>query len=420
MIKCLLVFVTTIILASCHQLLKPDVPDVRWDLFDSSMAQPLKNSTRKKLEGVYTIEGEKKFGPMTALKWSYTIKSKDTVYQLSMFCEEDAAYFICEGKRLDNSILLRGYWRKLTNTETGRARFTITLRDIKGVSDDSISGNNNLSINGVYGSGDSEPDKKLQLKYIRPLYNKRPLEIIGHRGGGRIGDLLPASENSVQLIEMASRLGATGVEIDVQITKDGIPVLYHDSRINDRLTHKAGVRGELKNYTYAELTSEVRLKNDEKIPTLKEALNSIIYNTPIRYVWLDAKDTTRLEIINDLQQEALQAAAAIGRHIEITIGIHDENVFNKFLLLPDFKNIPSLCELEPAYVTTANARIWAPLWTEGLQPEKVQAMKAQGKRAFVWTIDQPKQIKEFMFEGNYDGIVSNYASLVAYYYYTRE
>src|SRR5215218_6985712 len=148
MIKCLLVFVTTVILASCHQLLKPDVPDVRWDLFDSSMARPLKNSTRKKLEGVYTIEGEKKFGPMTALKWSYTIKRKDTVYQLSMFCEEDAAYFICEGKSLDRSILLRCYRRKLTNTETGSARFTITLRDVKGVSDDLIPDNHNVSVNG--------------------------------------------------------------------------------------------------------------------------------------------------------------------------------------------------------------------------------------------------------------------------------
>src|SRR5215217_4633061 len=137
MIKYVLVFVTTVILASCHQLLKPDVPDIRWDLFDSSLAQPLKNSTRKKLEGVYAIEGEKKFGPMAALKWSYTIKSNDTVYHLSMFCEEDAAYFICEGKRLDSAVLLRGYWRKLTNTETGPVRFAITSRDVKTLLDDS-------------------------------------------------------------------------------------------------------------------------------------------------------------------------------------------------------------------------------------------------------------------------------------------
>ena len=94
-----------------------------------------------------------------------------------------------------------------------------------------------------------EPTKKISLKYMRPLYNKTPLEITAHRGGGRNGDLLPASENSVEIIQLAPRLGATGVEIDVQQTRDGVLVLYHDERINDRLTHKTGIRGKLKEYS---------------------------------------------------------------------------------------------------------------------------------------------------------------------------
>jgi glycerophosphoryl diester phosphodiesterase len=38
----------------------------------------------------------------------------------------------------------------------------------------------------------------------------------------------------------------------------------------------------------------------------------------------------------------------------------------------------------------------------------------------VWTVDKTEKMQEFMNEGNYDGMVSNYPSQVAYYYYTRQ
>jgi glycerophosphoryl diester phosphodiesterase len=162
------------------------------------------------------------------------------------------------------------------------------------------------------------------------------------------------------------------------------------------------------------------LKNDEKIPTLENALNSIINKTDLKYVWLDVKDTDYLRKTIELQAKAIKAAAAVNRKIEITIGIHDEDLFKNFIVFPGYQNIPSLCELDTNYVTTMNARIWAPIWTEGLQKEEVQKMQAAGRRVFVWTIDGDKQIREFMNEGGYDGIVSNHPSLVAYYYYTKQ
>jgi glycerophosphoryl diester phosphodiesterase len=422
MFKSLFKLISYFFMASCHKILKPPVPDTTWDIFDSSAARPLPAHAREGLEGVYAIEASEDFGKQAALKWSTLFNSADTTtYYLSFFCEEDAAYFICQGKQLNDSILLNGYWRKAMNRETGKARFIISqvngaghLLTIGGKPDTEI------FITGTYGNKNEEPDKKISLKFTRPLYNKTPLEIIAHRGGGRNGDLLPASENSVELIQLASQLGATGIEIDVQQTSDGVPVLYHDERINDRLTHKTGIRGKLKNYSYAELASKVKLKNDEKIPTLENALNSIINKTDLKYVWLDVKDTDYLRKTIELQAKAIKAAAAVNRKIEITIGIHDEDLFKNFIVFPGYQNIPSLCELDTNYVTTMNARIWAPIWTEGLQKEEVQKMQAAGRRVFVWTIDGDKQIREFMNEGGYDGIVSNHPSLVAYYYYTKQ
>jgi glycerophosphoryl diester phosphodiesterase len=116
----------------------------------------------------------------------------------------------------------------------------------------------------------------------------------------------------------------------------------------------------------------------------------------------------------------MQEAAAIGRQLEITIGIPDQQVLNNFLALPDHNNIPSVCELTPDDVVAANSRIWAPRWTLGLQNEQVQQVHAQGRRAFVWTLDVPQNVFEYMNQGEFDGILSNYPSIVAYYYYAKQ
>ncbi|HYK56601.1 MAG TPA: glycerophosphodiester phosphodiesterase family protein [Flavisolibacter sp.] len=420
MIRSILKLLSYFFIASCHRILKPPVPDTAWDLFDASTGSPLRSQAREGLEGVYAIEEDKDFGKQAVLKWSASLTGRDTIHYLSIFCKEDATYFICRGKEVNDSILLNGYWRKAMNRETGKARFII--RQTNGTADAGHGQkiNKEIIIEGMYGKGNDDPTEKISLKYMRPLYTKTPLEIIAHRGGGRNGDLLPASENSVEIIQLASRLGATGVEIDVQQTRDGVLVLYHDERINDRLTHKTGIRGKLKEYSYAELASQVHLKNGEKIPTLEEALDTIIHKTDLRYVWLDVKDTGYLQKIKELQAKAMKAAAAVGRKIEITVGINSEELFKEFKTLSGYQTIPSLCELDPQYATAMNARIWARMWTEGLQKEDVQKMQATGRRVFVWTIDGDKQITEFMNEGDYDGVVSNHPSLVAYHYYSKQ
>ena len=392
-----------------------------WDLFDASAGSPLRPQVREGLEGVYAIEEAKDFGKQAVLKWSTSITGRDTTHYLSIFCEQDAAYFICRGKEVNDSILLNGYWRKAMNRETGRARFII--RQMAGTADEGHGKklNKEIIIEGRYGKGNDEPTKKISLKYMRPLYTKTPLEIIAHRGGGRNGDLLPASENSVEIMQLAPRLGATGVEIDVRQTRDGVVVVYHDEKINDRLTHKTGIRGKLKDYSYAELASEVRLKNGEKIPRLEDALDTIIYKTDLRYVWLDVKDTGYLQKIKELQAKAMETAAAVGRKVEISVGIGSEELFKEFKALPGYQTIPSLCEQSPEDATAMNAKIWAPaIWTKGLQKADVRKMQAAGRRVFLWPIDNDKQISEFMNEGNYDGALSNYSSLVAYYYYSKQ
>jgi glycerophosphoryl diester phosphodiesterase len=62
-------------------------------------------------------------------------------------------------------------------------------------------------------------------------------------------------------------LGFTHLELDVHLSKDGVPVLMHDPTI-DRMTDG---QGWVKDYTLEELR-RFRVGKDETIPTLEEAL----------------------------------------------------------------------------------------------------------------------------------------------------
>jgi hypothetical protein len=46
-------------------------------------------------------------------------------------------------------------------------------------------------------------------------------------------------------------------------------------------------------------------------------------------------------------------------------------------------------------------------------------MKSEGRKVFVWTLDVPDYIFKFISQGNLDGILTNYAPLVAYDYYVK-
>jgi glycerophosphoryl diester phosphodiesterase len=61
----------------------------------------------------------------------------------------------------------------------------------------------------------------------------RPL-VFAHRGGARL-----APENTMPAIDKGMALGADGLEIDVQLAADGIPVVIHDHTL-DRTTDRTG------------------------------------------------------------------------------------------------------------------------------------------------------------------------------------
>ena len=54
--------------------------------------------------------------------------------------------------------------------------------------------------------------------------------IIGHRGASAV-----APENTMAAFREAIAVGADGIEFDVRLTRDGVPVVIHDSTLRRTL-----------------------------------------------------------------------------------------------------------------------------------------------------------------------------------------
>jgi len=67
--------------------------------------------------------------------------------------------------------------------------------------------------------------------FIIDNLNHNTIMILGHAG---MGDLYKFPNNSVESIEPVIGIGADGTELDVQITKDSILILYHDVTLDGR------------------------------------------------------------------------------------------------------------------------------------------------------------------------------------------
>jgi glycerophosphoryl diester phosphodiesterase len=371
-------------------------------------------AVKKRITGIYSVEqGSAAFGKTVVLKWNGDI--------LSIFCEKNAAYVITKGLRTDSTILFEGYWRYAQSSETGLIRLRIGPADgarmLLGSTGDSTA----IVLRGLMGTDQDAPDRPVVLRYQRPPAAKADeFLIVAHRGGGRNSDRLPFSENSVPLLLFAQKLGANGVEIDVRMTRDNVPILYHDEEFNTRLIKGDYLVGPVSNYRFDQIRTYGRLINGETIPTLDEALDAIVTRTGLRFVWLDIKSAASLDRIMSIQRQYMEKAAQLGRTIEILIGLPDEDIYNAYVAHPNASKSPSLCELSPDQVRHANASVWGPRWTLGTVLNDVRQLHAEGRRVVVWTVDLPTFIRTYLDEGEFDGMLTNYPTLVAYNHFSSE
>ncbi len=133
------------------------------------------------------------------------------------------------------------------------------------------------------------------MKFTSNLKPLRPFINYAHRGASEY-----APENTMLSFKLGLTMGANGIETDVQKSKDGVLVLFHD----DTLTRVTGKSGKISDYTYEELKTFWVNKNGltDKIVTLKDFLLTFSAKNLTFAIELKSKGVAEdtVKLVNDL------------------------------------------------------------------------------------------------------------------------
>ena len=123
---------------------------------------------------------------------------------------------------------------------------------------------------------------------------KIPNNKIAHRG---MFDNIKIPENSIASFKKALKYKYS-IELDIQLTKDNIPIVFHDSNLK-RMT---GVDKLIKDTNYEEIKKLKLLNTNEHIPTLDEVLN-LVNNKVL--LDIEIKSTKRIKEITNILKDKL-------------------------------------------------------------------------------------------------------------------
>lgn len=225
-------------------------------------------------------------------------------------------------------------------------------------------------------------------------------QIWGHRGAGGL-----APENTLPAFELAARLGADGVELDVHRTRDGVLVVCHDETV-DRTSDGTGRIPEL---PLAQLR-RWDFGAGTRIPTLAEVLD-FAAGTRLR-VNIELKNTLNryLGMEQDVEATVLTSRLAGAARERL---IYSSFNHRSLLRLIDLgTEVPvGVLYVEPLvrpwlYASGFGARALHPMGTTVL-PEEVAQAHATGLRVHVWTVDTPDQARALASWG-VDAIITNH------------
>jgi glycerophosphoryl diester phosphodiesterase len=297
---------------------------------------------------------------------------------------------------------------------------------------------------------------------INPFLTKpNYIRIFGHRGAR--GDIV---ENSIEGFQYTFDLGIKALEFDVVISKDNIPVLFHDYNLNpDMVKDEAGQWITDKNIKLMDLTYEEiqkynieglkpetryakRFKNQQsvtgaKIPKLTDFfklvteeknkdvfLNLEIKSTPVREnLTTDPKTMVSL-ILKDIKEYNLEDRTLITSYdwrILYELKKQNPNVLRGFITLQQglsitkkniYENSPwmvknySLDELFllPNIIKSLEGHVWSAFYRD-VTKQNVELAHNHGLATCVWTVNREQDIIR-MIEYGVDGIITDYPKKV--------
>ena len=178
--------------------------------------------------------------------------------------------------------------------------------------------------------------------------------------------------------------GVDGLEFDVQMTRDTIPICMHDANIDIRLTLKSPISGDYNQFAFNFLEDYIRLVDGQQIPSLDSVCSKFIDSTTMKYLWLDIKgDEGIFEALLPIIDKAYKHAAAVGREVVMYVDMPSTTVIEQYQSYPPYKasGYPSMCELTLQDVIDNGCTRWGPRYSRGLMLDEVSPGACPGHQS---------------------------------------
>jgi glycerophosphoryl diester phosphodiesterase len=231
-----------------------------------------------------------------------------------------------------------------------------------------------------------------------------PFVLVGHRGAAGL-----APENTLPSFELAHALGADAIELDVHLSRDGIPVVIHDETV-DRTTDGHGRVGDL---TVADLSkldagrSFGRTNPIARVPTLDTVLAWA--RGRIRVV-IELKGTENSELI----RRTIESIRKFELDDDVLLISFDHGAVGQARILARLISGGILYANRPtdpvALAMAVGADVICPHWSLATR-EVVLAAHAASLGVSVWTANDVTAIKSALSAG-VDAVTSDFPDLV--------
>ncbi|MCJ7689798.1 MAG: glycerophosphodiester phosphodiesterase [Clostridiaceae bacterium] len=215
-------------------------------------------------------------------------------------------------------------------------------------------------------------------------------------------------ENTMLSFEKALEMGCTGIETDVQMTRDGVLVLIHDEMVN-RTTNGDGL---VKDYTYSELNKldAGSWMGEEftgvKIPTVEE----LIYLVQDKNIIINFEIKSGVIIYEDIEQKLIELIYkhkiahkvilssfnhySIAKCNKISKGISTGVLYMAGIYKPyDYAKTVGANAIHPYFLA--------------ISEEVIKQTKKHRIKVNVFTVNDEKYMKSFL-EMKVDGIITDY------------
>jgi glycerophosphoryl diester phosphodiesterase len=374
-------------------------------------------TTMKPMEAIYDLaSGSNQLGTSFVCKVSK--------YRVSFFGNGGIFMILKYGlEQNDSSLKFSGFYRYSKDARQGLVNFSLPKADaLAFLKTGDI---HNLILNGNIenGNGTQTP---IGLKFSRNFsaYTKNtPFETYAHHGVQTVANP-PFAENSIGGVLNDEDYGVNGLEFDVHLTRDSVPIMMHDGYINIRLTEKSPISGDLDQFTFKFLDQYIELIDGQKIASLEHCLRDFIDSTTMTYFWMDIKgDNGIFQALQPIILNAQSHAKAVGRNVVIYADLPSTKVISEFQSYPAYRadtSLKTMCELTFQDVIDNGCTRWGPRYSRGLLLSDVATAHSMGIKVISWTLNDEGLIANYMKNGQFDGFISDYPCFVVYDWYTTK